>query len=171
MEVEEQYKDSYLGKDTFKWLGFFLTITEDHQLVFNEIKAQKFLDQVARTRSEIFQYTNSIAIKWKFYKVFISPFIQLYLPIVLQATLGQDTMVHDLQYHSMVQALGLPHTVSRNLIETQMGEKSMLEKTKIMSCKIIQSLKIQEPNHYLDITARKLRSRTVTPLSLIKVRT
>lgn len=74
-------------------------------------------------------------------------------------------MVHDLQYHSMVQALGLPHTVSRNMIETQMGERSVLEKTKIMSNKIINSLKLQEPVSDLNITARKLRNRIVTPLS------
>lgn len=84
---------------------------------------------------------------------------------MLQANVGQDTMVHDLQYHSMVQALGLPHTVSRNMIETQMGERSVLEKTKIMSNKIINSLKLQEPVSDLNITARKLRNRIVTPLS------
>lgn len=165
--IDEEFLDAYTGKDTFKWLGFFFTITENHEITFCEEKAQQTLDNVARIRDRVFQYTSNYSIKWKFYTTFISPFVQLFLPIVLQAQIGTDTMVHDLQYESICRALGVPHTTGRENIEIFMGEKSVLEKAKIMSGRVIKHLRI-EPPRIKTITTRNLRKRTITPFSYRK---
>lgn len=105
--------------------------------------------------------------KWKIFKVFICPFVELYLPLVVQTKVGHDSLVHDLQFHTMCAALGLPPQVGRDKIEIALGERSVNEKTKRMANRMISALSLSremiQPG--VELTERKLRNRTIQPIS------
>ena len=79
--------DEFEVKCTYKWLGYFLTLTNNGQLKFDiESMNQKFLI-LCRLRDDIFQYTADVPLKLKIYKIYFAPFIELYAPLVIQGAL------------------------------------------------------------------------------------
>lgn len=154
---------SYFGKSLFKWLGYWLNLTADHQLAFDEVQTNIRINQVHDFRNRIFQYTTNIALKWKIYKAFITPFIELYLPIVVQKGLDSNTIIHKLQYTSMCKALNLNGHVNREKLEIKLGEKSVTEKAKNMCTRLINTLGI-EPEVEENVSVKVLRNRSINPL-------
>ena len=146
----------------FKWLGYFLILGEDHQLIFDEKKINDRIKSIYKFRDVAFRYTSNIVIRWKVYKVFIAPFIELYIPIVLQHKTFHVGIVHDLQHTSMVRALGLPRTTGRATIEKKLGEKSIEEKTKRLANRMITTLDIKQPEFDGETLKINLRSGTTT---------
>lgn len=61
----------YAGKDNFKWLGYFLQITEKHELIFDESKIEKHCKMIASFRNQVFQYTSNIHLKWRIWFSFL----------------------------------------------------------------------------------------------------
>ena len=141
----------------FKWLGYHLQIDENHQLVFDEKKIKSRIESIKKFRNIAFRYTSNISIKWKIFKVFIAPFIELFLPIVIQHKALDVSIIHDLQHRSMCLALDLPRTTGRRLIEVKMGERSVEEKAKRLATRMITVLDIKRPAFEHDINKR-LRS-------------
>ena len=115
------------------------------------------MQSIANMRDSIFQYTNSIPIKWKVYKVYIAPYIELYCPLVLQNKLWKVSPVHHLQHRTMCKALGIPFTTSRISVEQKMGELSVEEKAIRIAERMIKTLGLKPPRGPLD--ARTTRSR------------
>lgn len=87
--------------------------------------------------------------------MFIAPFVELYTPFVAQSNINKITCVHTLQHRSLCEAVGIPTTSNRDNVEEKLGERSVLEKTKRMSCRIIQALNLERPE-----TARILTRQT-----------
>ena len=132
----------------FKWLGYHLLINESMMIEFNVTKIKETVNTVNSFRTKAYSYTDSIGLRWRIFKVYISPFVELFLPLVIQApTTGPKakTIIHDLQHHSMCFALGLPFTTGRREIETFMGEKAVEEKAQRMAKRMIEVLNIQKP--------------------------
>ena len=143
---------------TFKWLGYHLKIDDNHQLTFVEEEVRKRLNSIQKFRDICFRYTCNICIKWKVYKVFIAPFIELYLPIVIQHKALDISIIHNLQHRSMCLALGLPRTTCRREIEIRLGERSVEEKAKRMATRIITVLDIKRPVFLEHDICKRLRS-------------
>lgn len=121
LDVEDD--GCFKGKDTFKWLGYFLTLDDHSQLKFNQRKIEDHLKYLTTCRNQIFLYTDSISVKWRIYKVFFCPFIELYLPVVIQSKIFNNTALHKFQHSSICAALGLPITASRRNLEVKLGEE------------------------------------------------
>lgn len=155
--------NSFYGKSLFKWLGYWLNLTSNHQLVFDKVQTRNRINMVHDFRSRIFQYTSNISLKWKIYKAFITPFIELYLPIVIQHGLDSNTLIHQLQYRSMCKALNLDGFVNREKLEIKLGEKSVVEKAKSLCIRLIDTLKIA-PEIEENITMKRLRNRNIYPI-------
>ena len=112
-------------KCTYKWLGYFLTLTNNGQLKFDiDSMAQKFLI-LCRLRDDIFQYTTDVSLKLKIYKIYFAPFIELYAPLVIQGGLDRIGEVHRFQHDCLCKVLCVPFTVSRNGLEEACGEPSV----------------------------------------------
>ena len=141
----------------FKWLGYHLQIDENHQLVFDEKKIKSRIESIKKFRNIAFRYTSNISIKWKVFKVFIAPFIELFLPIVIQHKALDVSIIHDLQHQSMCLALDIPRTTSRREIEIRMGERSVEEKAKRLATRMITVLDIKRPV-FENVINKKLRS-------------
>ena len=141
----------------FKWLGYHLQIDENHQLVFDEKKIKSRIESIQKFRNIAFRYTSNTGIKWKIFKVFIAPFIELFLPIVIQHKALDVSIIHDLQHRSMCLALDLPRTTSRRLVEIKLGERSVEEKAKRLATRMITVLDIKRPS-FSDNVVKVLRS-------------
>ena len=137
----------------FKWLGYHLLINDDMMIEFNEAKIKETINTVNSFRTKAYSYTDSVGLRWRIYKVYISPFVELLLPLVIQApSTGPraKTIIHDLQHHSMCFALGLPFTANRREIEKFMGEKAVEEKAQRLATRMINVLDIKRPSLCLD---------------------
>lgn len=129
-----------------KWLGFHLTLNIHHQIRFDENEIQKRCNSIAKLRDQIFQYTNTISIKFRIYKIFIAPYIELYTPLIAQdfdGTGRKISCLHTLQHRSLCKALGLCQTTSRRELELKVGERSVEEKTRRMAIRIIAAMNLK----------------------------
>ena len=77
-----------------------------------------------------------MSLRWKIWKVYIAPFVELYLPLVIQEKIGKTTGVHKLQRHTMCRAVGIPITASRRKLEIKVGEKSVEEKAQRLTTRL-----------------------------------
>ena len=107
---KENDPNIYKGKHTFKWLGYWLTLLENHELIFNEKKMMSKIMTVVSYRNEVFQYTRNIWLKYKIYKIFIAPFVELFLPMLIQHKTLDITPVHTLQHKTLCNAVEAAHT-------------------------------------------------------------
>ena len=127
-EAFKKVDDDFEVKCTYKWLGYFLTLTNNGQLKFDvESMSQKFLI-LCRLRDDIFQYTVSIPLKLKIYKIYFAPFIELYAPLVIQGGLEKIGEVHRFQHDCLCKVLCVPFTICRKGLEEACGEPSVMFK-------------------------------------------
>ena len=132
--------------DIFKWLGYFLNITEDQRLIFDKAKIEAKIKSITEFRSRAFQYTDSIAIRWRVFKVFICPFIELFCPLVVQEKSTARTVIHKLQHSSIAAALSLPNTASEEKLRLFLGEKSVEEKAQRMAFRVANCIGLEKPD-------------------------
>ena len=129
-----------------KWLGYHLFVNDDQQLTLDEQKIKEKINEINSFRYKVFQYTSRIGLRWRIYQVYISPFIELFLPLVIQGSNHlKITIIHNLQHRSICSAIGLPWTTSRRCIEIKLGEKSVEEKAKRMAARLVEANHISRP--------------------------
>ena len=134
--------------NAFKWLGYHLFINDQMRLEFDEKKIKETINAVNDFMRKAFSYTAQLGIRWKIYKVYISPFVELFLPLVIQTTSSgprAKTIIHDLQHRTICLALGLPWTTGRRELELLLGEKAVEEKAQRMATRLIDSLGFERP--------------------------
>ena len=119
---------SFETKSSFKWLGYYLNLTEKGELVFDIDTMITKLKTLERLRDSIFQYTESVTLKLKIYKTYFAPFVEFYLPIVIQSKVGSTTDVHKFQHNCICRSTGAGHTISRKALEEKVGEPSVMYK-------------------------------------------
>ena len=135
--------------NAFKWLGYHLFINDQMRLEFDEKKIKETINTVNSFMRKAFSYTAQIGIRWRIYKVYISPFVELFLPLVIQTTSSgprAKTIIHDLQHRTICLALGIPWTTGRRDIEIFLGEKAVEEKAQRMATRLIDCLKLERPS-------------------------
>lgn len=153
-KIQVEDMSIFKGKHIVKWLGYFLELDTSHNLKFNEEKINKHINSICHFRDQMYQYTSSVGIKWRIFKTFIAPYIELYLPLVVQHKVLDITAVHKLQHQSMCRAIGVPITASRKMVELRLGERSVAEKANRMFERLITSLAIPKPDFGNGIATR-----------------
>ena len=103
-----------------------------------------------------------IGLRHKLYKTFISPFIEMFTPIVVQDKIGAITPAHRLQHHSLCAILKVPICASRRRLEIGLGEKSVEEKAQNMAARVIKALGMERPTFDECGSSRALRSHRNT---------
>lgn len=132
-------------KDHFKWLGYYLKLDEEGNLEFMENKVKEKLEQIGRVRDLVYQYTTMLGIRWKIYKTYLAPYIELFLPLAVQKDLKINSLVKDFQHKSICRALGLLNRgVSREEVESLVGEKSVVEKAVRMLKRLIRAEEVDQ---------------------------
>lgn len=132
-EIEE---NRFIVKDTFKWLGYTITFSESGLLTFCQTAIKCRLVQIGKFRDNVYQYTFRTFIRIKIYQVYLTPFIELYLPLVVQHPTTAITLIHKFQHSSLTRAIGVSFTTKREDVEEIMGSRSVLNKTIRMSARI-----------------------------------
>ena len=130
--------------ESFKWLGYVLCLKEGHKLIFDEKKIETRINSICYMRDRIFQYSKNISLRIRIYKVYIAPFVELFLPLVIQAKMGKITVVHNLQHRTLCRAIDIPITTGRERVEEKLGERSVEEKAKRMASRMITNLALEE---------------------------
>lgn len=132
-------------KECFKWLGYYLRMMEDNRLEFDEEKVKEKFKSMERLREQIYQYTSDINIRWRVYKTFLAPFVELYLPIAIQKGHWLTSIVHVFQHKSICRALKLPSQgISIEETEKLVGEKSVTEKANRLAKRLLDEAEVLE---------------------------
>ena len=148
----------------FKWLGYDLTLTDDYRLIFDAEKIKSKINSIMDTRNKFMQFTSKIGIRWRLYTVFVAPFVELYLPLVIQEShKAQTTVVHNLQHRSICAALGLPWTAGRRTIEIKLGLKSVEEKAQRLATRLIKSCDLIRPEFNENPMTLRSNNKNWTP--------
>lgn len=122
--IEQPDVDSRF-KTMFKWLGYWLELKKNGILWLNEEEVDKKLNSQEYFARLIFQYSESTAYRWKIWKTYFSPFVELYLPAVFQKNFGARTRVHTFQHRITCWALGLCESASVERLQCATGEPSV----------------------------------------------
>ena len=144
--IKLEHKTEKEPNDTFKWLGYHLSLDTNANLVFNEKEIDDKIKSIEYFRNLAFQYTRNMSLRWKIWKVYIAPFVELYLPLVIQSKPHKPTSVHRLQYQTICRVLGVPVTVCRRNLELKVGEKSIEEKSQRLADRLIRCLTLVRPD-------------------------
>ena len=140
-------EDKFAVKSSFKWLGQWLILHDDGTMSFDLDKIRGRLIEISNKRDLLFQYTADIKLKFRIYKIYFAPFVEFYLPAVLQAGESSNTLVHRFQHDCLCKASGACYTVSRSGLEKVLNEPPVTAKairTALRLRKVSQTAKAQE---------------------------
>ena len=70
------------AKDEFVWLGYSLKLHNDGRLEFSDKRMKERFKYAVSLAKSIFQYVRSIFIRWRIFKVYISPIIDWFIPVI-----------------------------------------------------------------------------------------
>ena len=165
--IKLEHKTEKEPSDTYKWLGYHLSLDKTGELKFNQKEIENKINSVEYFRNLVFQFTKNMSLRWKVWKVYIAPFVELYLPLVIQGKIGRTTIVHKLQHHTMCRAVGIPITASRRKLEIKVGEKSVEEKAQRLATRLVRCLDLKPPK-FGECNAVNTRSGGVVSLATNK---
>lgn len=112
-------------KTSFKWLGYYLELKKSGILWLDEEEVDTKLNSQEFFARKIFQYSDSLAFRWKIWKTYFSPFVELFLPAVFQKSFASRTRVHVFQHKLMCWALNLNTCASSKRLLEATGEPSV----------------------------------------------
>ena len=129
--------ESNFFKSEFVWLGYSLTISNDHRLVFTNAKVNSKIAYARKLMRNVFQYTNSTFLKWKTYKCYVAPYIELYLPNVAKFSIYSRTELHRFQHEALCRIARVPRSTSYAEVLEAFHEWSVGEKTTFMADRML----------------------------------
>lgn len=122
-------------KNKFKWLSYVLRL-EEGELIFDEPAANQAITGALSVKNQMFQYTTKTSIRWKTFKTYVIPFIELYLPYQAQKGIDRRTLLHKAQHSCLSATAGLSHRNSQEKLLAVMCELSIRDKTIRMAKRI-----------------------------------
>ena len=147
-------------KDTYKWLGYYLTLTNFAELKFERNSVVEKLRKIRKLRDSVYQYTVNKRLRFKIYQVYFAPFIELYLPIVVQSA-DKNTEVHRFQHDCLCRSIGVCYTANRKSVEEKLKLLSVDDKAIRMAKRISEggdTKRVQE-------VAKQMASNTADVIS------
>ena len=120
-------------KDEITWLGYSIKFTDDFFLIFTESKMDKRFFKVKNLMNDSFQYLEPVYIRWKIWRIYLSPVLEWYLPAFMSdPSMRLDSTrpankLEIFQQACLARVLGVPPTVCREKLNCILGEKSVKE--------------------------------------------
>ena len=137
-EAFKQHFPRFAVKCTFKWLGYFLTLTNFGEMKFDRPSIEKKLKSVRALRDSIFQYTSNRKLRLKIYKIYLAPYVELYLPLVVQ-TSNKNSEVHRFQHDCLCRSIEICHKASRIAVEKTLKMLSVDDKVVRMAHRLTKN--------------------------------
>lgn len=122
-----EFYPSFEVKESFKWLGFRLKI-EDAQLSFCKKGVSESIRKALNLCWHIFQVSSGVHIRWKTYKTYVVPFIELFLPFQIQEGLDKATDVTRAQHSCLSNIVGLTTRNNSKRLREVLAELSVKSK-------------------------------------------
>lgn len=95
-------------KNTFKWLGYILKL-EGCELKFSEAFTKKSLMATLSVTNQLFQFTSNMKVRWKAFKTYVIPIIEMFLIFQAQPGINTRSILHKIQHKSLSKVLNLSH--------------------------------------------------------------
>lgn len=137
--LENQNPDSRF-KMSFKWLGYTLELKPNGILWFTEDAIDNKLSSQEHFARTLFQYSDCTAFRWKIWKTYFAPFVELYLPAVMQKSFGARSRVHTFQHRITCWALGLCEYASTDKLQIATGEPSVEFKARRAANRLLSTM-------------------------------
>ena len=129
-------------KETYKWLGYYLTLTSYAELKFERKSVVDKLNKIRKLRDSIFQYTTNKRVRFKIYQTYLAPFVELYLPIVVQSS-DKNTEVHRFQHDCLCRSIEVCFTANRKNVEKRLKLLSVDDKAIRMAKRVSAGMNTQ----------------------------
>ena len=127
--VPPQYHDAvklidkkFQVKSKFKWLGYMLILSDKGQLRFDLNYVEQKLTIARQQRDSIYQYTENIEIRHVFYRNYMAPITEWFLPIIIQQPDNDNTIIHKFQRDCLSKVAGVFYTSPAKECEKTLGE-------------------------------------------------
>ena len=131
-------------KNEFKWLGYVLILNDKGQLKFDLKYAENKLLLAKIERDSIYQYTTNMRIKHCYYRNFMAPCTEWFLPIVIQQPDKENTIVHKFQRDCLAKIASVHHTAPATECEAAIGEMPIRNKAQRMAIRITENCGTKE---------------------------
>ena len=126
-------------KNEFKWLGYVLILNDKGQLKFDQKYAENKLLLARIERDAIYQYTSNMRIKHCYYRNFMAPCTEWFLPIVIQQPDKENTIVHKFQRDCLTKVAGVHHTAPASECEAIIYEMPIRNKAQRLAKRITEN--------------------------------
>ena len=131
-------------KSEFKWLGYVLILNNKGQLKFDLKYAENKLILARKERDSIYQYTNNMRIKHSFYRSYMAPCTEWFIPIVIQQPDKDNTIIHKFQRDCLTKIAGVHHTAPASECEAILGEMPIKHKALRVAKRIVENCGTKE---------------------------
>ena len=131
-------------KCEFKWLGYVLILNDKGQLKFDLKYAENKLIAAKKERDAIYQYTNNISIRHHYYRSFMAPCTEWFLPIVIQQPDKDNTLVHKFQRDCLSKIAAVHFTAPAKECEAILYEMPIRNKALRVAKRITESCGTKE---------------------------
>ena len=142
-EAFKKYLPNFEIKQTYKWLGYHLTLTNTAELKFDRKTVLEKFKKIRKLRDSVYQYTTNKRLRLKIYRTYFAPFVELYLPIVVQSA-DKNSEVHRFQHDCLCRAIEVCFTASRKSVEAKLKMLSVDDKAVRMAKRISSAMKTHE---------------------------
>ena len=131
-------------KSEFKWLGYVLILNNKGQLKFDIKYAENKLILARKERDSIYQYTNNIIIRHSFYRSYMAPCTEWFMPIVIQQPDKDNTIIHKFQRDCLSKIAGVHYTAPAKECEAILGEMPIKNKALRVANRIVENCGTKE---------------------------
>ena len=116
-------------KNEFVWLGYSLKLTIDFQLLFTVSRSQNKINLSRILLTEIFQYTRNILARFKIYKIFIAPVIEVFIPAYIMSPMDGRNTLNKFHHFCLSSVLCLPRSAPIIRCCIALGEPTLKTRT------------------------------------------
>lgn len=128
-------KDEEKIKNSFKWLVYILRLV-GCELIFSEAFTKKALMSSMSVVNQLFQFTTNAAVRWKAFKTYVVPIIEMFLIFQAQKGLNIRTVLHKIQHRSLSKVVNLTHRNSEEKLLRAIDEMSISDKVVRMAKRV-----------------------------------
>ena len=163
-------------KSEFKWLGYVLILNNKGQLRFDLKYAENKLIAARKERDAIYQYTNSICLRHCYYRSYMAPCTEWFLPIVIQQPDADNTIIHKFQRDCLSKIAIVHYTAPAKECEDILCEMPIRNKALRLAIRVVENcgtkeaekMAMKDTETETQIRVTRARTRETTAINYMK---
>merc|ERR1712226_1436843 len=120
--------------------GYYIKLQNNGNIHFCKDKIKDKLLNVAIESNYFYQYTYNRMLRWKTFKTYVAPYIELFLPLQIQTGLCKKSIVRRIQHSCRAKAMNISYKCGRVKLRNIMNEMSMEEKCSTLAHRLTYRL-------------------------------